>query len=101
MMICEIASVNATQLVEAAMIGCETTTLLRSHHSIAISPIDFTHYNLFNIYRAVPFLTLWLPSRDSPIRELPFWTLLFLLALGAVLDVAAPIMTNVSFGMAQ
>ena len=98
-MICEIASVNATKLMVAAMIGCETTMLLRSHPIIAISPIGFRHYHLSYIYRAVPFLTLWLPSRHSPIRKLPFWTSLFLLAHVAVLDVAAPIMT--SFDMAQ
>ena len=79
----------------AAMISCETTMLLRSHPIIAISPIGFSHYNT-NIYRAMPFLTLWLPSRHSPFRVLPFWTSLFLLA--SVLDVAVRIMT--SFGLA-
>ena len=83
MMICEIASVN----------GCETTMLLRSHPIIAISPIGFRHYNT-NIYRAVPFLTLWLPSRHSPFRVLPFWSSPFLLARVAVLDVDVRIMTS-------
>ena len=50
--------------------------------------------NLFYIFRAVPFLTLWLPSRHSPIRELPFWTSLFLSARVAVLDVDVRIMTS-------
>ena len=35
MMICEIASVDATKLMAAAMIGCETTMLLRSHPIIS------------------------------------------------------------------
>ena len=87
MMICEIASVNATKLMAAAMIGCEMTI-------VAISPIGFRHYNLFYIYRAVPFLTLWLPSRHSPIREMPFWMSLILLARVAVLDVDVRIMTS-------
>ena len=78
MMICEIASVN----------GCETTMLLRSHLIIAISPVGFRHYNT-DIYGAVPFLTLWLPSRHSP-----FWSLPFLLARVAVLDVDVRIMTS-------
>ena len=59
------------------MICYETTILLRSHPIIAISPIGVRHYNT-NIYRAVPFLTLWLPSRQSPFRVLPFWLSLFL-----------------------
>ena len=80
------------------MICCETTILLQSHPIIAISPIGFRHYNT-NIYRAVPFLTLWLPSRHSPFRMLPFWMSLYVLARVAVLDVAIPIMT--SFGLAQ
>ena len=80
------------------MICCETTILLQSHPIIAISPIGFRHYNT-NIYRAVPFLTLWLPSRHSPFRVLPFWMSLFVLARVAVLDAAIPIMT--SFGLAQ
>ena len=84
--------------MEAAMIGCETTMLLRLHLIIAISPIGFRHYNT-NIYRAVPFVTLWLPSRHSLFRVLPFWTSLFLLARVAVLVVAVRIMT--SFVMAQ
>ena len=78
MMICEIASVN----------GCATTMLLRSYTIIAISPIGFRHYNT-NIYRAVPFFTLWLPF-----RVLPFWSSLFLLARVAVLDVDVRIMTS-------
>ena len=74
----------------------DDATSIASYHIIAISPIGFTsrHYNLFYIYRAVPFLTLWLPSRHSPIRELSFWTWLFLLARVAVLDVDVRIMTS-------
>ena len=52
---------------QVSMICCETTMLLRSHPIISISPIGFRHYNT-NIYRAVPFFTLWLPSRHSPFR---------------------------------
>ena len=37
MMICEIASVNATKLMAAAMIGFETTMLPRSHPIISSS----------------------------------------------------------------
>ena len=64
MMICEIASVNATKLMAAAMIGCETTMLLRSHPIIS-SPfrrlaLGIIIYFIFYIYRVVPFLTLWL-----------------------------------------
>ena len=59
----EIASGDSTNKalvqIETAMIGCETTMLLRSHPIIAISPLGFRHYNN-NIYRAVPLLTLWL-----------------------------------------
>ena len=95
--ICEIASVNATKLMAAAMIGCETTMLLRSHPIIS-SPfrrLDFgIIIKLFYIYRAVRLLTLWLQSRHSPIRELPFWTSLFLSARVAVLDVDVRIMTS-------
>ena len=40
----------------------DDATSIASYHIIAISPIGFRHYNLFYIYRAVPFLTLWLPS---------------------------------------
>ena len=80
------------------MICYETTMLLRSHPIIAISPIGFRHYNT-NIYRAVPFLTLWLPSRYSPFRVLPFWMSLFVSARVAVLDVIVRIMA--SFGLAQ
>ena len=86
MMICEIANIN----------GCETTMLLQSHPMIAISPIGFRHYNT-NIYRAVPFFTLWLPSRHSPFRVLPFWSFWsspFLLVRVAVLDVDVRIMTS-------
>ena len=75
------------------MICFKTTMLLRLHHIIAVSPIGFRHYNT-NIYRAVPFLTLWLLSRHSPFRVLPFWSSLFLLARVAVLDVDVRIMTS-------
>ena len=72
----------------------DVATSIASYHIIAISPIGFRHYNLFYIYRAVPFFTLWLLSRYSPIRELPFWTSLFLSARVAVLDVDVHIMTS-------
>ena len=72
----------------------DDATSIASYNIIAISPIGCIHYNLFYIYRAVIFLTLWLPSRHSPIRELPFRTLLFLSALVAVLDVDVRIMTS-------
>ena len=72
----------------------DDATSIASYHIIAISPIGFRHYNLFYIYRSVSFLTLWLPSRHSPIRELPFWTSLFLSARVAVLDVDVRIMTS-------
>ena len=72
----------------------DDATSIASYHIIAISPIGFRHYNLFYIYRAVPFLTLWLPSRHSSIRELPFWTSLFLSARAAVLDVDVRITTS-------
>ena len=95
MMICEIASVNATKLMAAAMIGCETTMLLRSHPIIS-SPFRRLALGIiiYFIFRAVPFLTLWLPSRHSPISALPFWMSLFLLARVAVLDVDVRIMTS-------
>ena len=72
----------------------DDATSIASYHIIAISPIGFRHYNLFYIYRAVPFLTLWLPSRHSPIREFPFWTSLFLLARVAVMDVDVRIIND-------
>ena len=72
----------------------DDATSIATYHIIAISPIGFRHYNLFYIYRAAPFFTLWLPSRHSPIRELPFWTSLFLSARVAVLDVDVRIMTS-------
>ena len=77
-MICEIASVNDN------MFQNDDATSIASYHRY--SPIGFRHYNT-NIYRAVPFLTLWLLSRHSLFRVLPFWSSLFLLARVAVLDV--------------
>ena len=68
MMICEITSVNATKLLEAAMIGCETTTLLRSHPIIS------------SLFRRLALGII-------PICDMPFWTSLFLLAHVAVLYV--------------
>ena len=43
----------------------DDATSIASYHIIAISPIGFRHYNLFYIYRAVPFLTLCLMAAES------------------------------------
>ena len=77
-MICEIASVNLKMNDSGdGRLRNDDATSIASYHIIAISSIEFRHYNLFYIYRAVPFLTLWPPSRHSRIRELPFWTSMF------------------------
>ena len=75
----------------AAMIGCETTMLLRSHPIIS-SPfrrLDLGIIIYFIFIEQYHFLRYF-----TPIRELPFRTPLFLLARVAVLDVDVRILTS-------
>ena len=59
----------------------DDATSIASYHIIAISLIGFRHYNLFYIYRAVPFLTLCLMAAESTFAD----------SRVAVLNVAVPI----------
>ena len=75
MMICEIASGDDTNgSGDDRLRNDDATSITSYHHHFAA----WLHYNN-NIYRAVPFLTLWLQF-----RVLPFWLSLFLPELVSV-----------------